>query len=161
MIRALDGKTIPAKSEKFNRAVHFSSSTEEWETPQHIFDALDEEFHFTLDPCATHGSAKTERYFTKKDNGLHQSWKGETVFMNPPYGRAIGRWIKKALREGQHPDTTVVCLLPARTDTRWFHNLCVHGTIWFIKGRLKFGGRPTSAPFPSMIVIFPKQEVDP
>lgn len=159
MIRNLDGKMIKTKSEKFNRDVHFSSSDEEWETPQHIFDHLDREFNFTLDPCATHGNAKTERYFTKKDNGLKQSWKGERVFMNPPYGRVIGRWIKKAWRSGQEENTLVVCLLPARTDTRWFHTYCTKGTIWFIKGRLKFGGATTPAPFPSMIVIFPENYI--
>ena len=156
MIRTLDGELIEIKSKKFNREVHFSSATGEWETPQHIFDHLDREFNFTLDPCATHGNAKTERYYTKKDNGLTQSWKGERVFMNPPYGREIGRWIKKAWRSGLEENTLVVCLLPARTDTRWFHRYCTKGTIWFIKGRLKFGGSPTPAPFPSMIVIFPE-----
>ncbi len=160
MIRALDGTEIEVKSKKFNRDVHFSSATEEWETPQHIFDHLNEEFNFTLDPCATHGNAKTERYYTKKDNGLAQSWKGERVFMNPPYGREIGKWIKKAWRSGLEENTVVVCLLPARTDTRWFHRYCTKGTIWFIKGRLKFGGHTTSAPFPSMIVIFPENWKD-
>ena len=156
MIRALDGSLIETKSKKFNRDVHWSSASEEWETPQHIFDHLDGEFHFTLDPCATHENAKTSRYYTKKENGLAQSWKGERVFMNPPYGREIGKWISKAWRSGLEEDTLVVCLLPARTDTRWFHRYCTKGTIWFIKGRLKFGGHKTSAPFPSMIVIFPE-----
>ncbi len=156
MIRALDGSLIETKSKKFNRDVHWSSASGEWETPQHIFDHLDREFHFTLDPCATRENAKTPQYYTKKENGLAQSWKGERVFMNPPYGREIGKWISKAWRSGLEEDTVVVCLLPARTDTRWFHRYCTKGTIWFIKGRLKFGGHKTSAPFPSMIVIFPE-----
>jgi site-specific DNA-methyltransferase (adenine-specific) len=138
----------------FNKEVMWSSKTEEWETPQNIFDALDREFHFTLDPCATHENHKCDNYFTKEDDGLAQPWAGHSVFMNPPYGREITKWIRKAWLSSKKPDTKVVCLLPARTDTRWFHKYCVDGEIWFIKGRLKFGGSKTSAPFPSMVVIF-------
>ena len=140
---------------KFNKDVMFSSKTEDWETPQHIFDMLNEELGpFTLDVCASSENAKCERYFTKGQNGLIQDWGGNTCWMNPPYGREIGKWIKKAYLVSQKPNTRVVCLLPARTDTRWFHDYCANGEIWFIRGRLKFGGAKTSAPFPSMIVLF-------
>ena len=134
--------------------VHFSSKTDNWATPQDFFDELNEEFQFTLDPCANECNAKCEKYFTKEENGLIQSWAGETVFMNPPYGRAIKDWVKKAYDESKQ-GATVVCLLPARTDTRWFHDYIYEkAEIRFIKGRLKFGGAKNSAPFPSMVVIF-------
>ena len=142
----------------FNKEVMWSSKTAEWSTPQHIFDELDKEFNFTLDPCATHENAKCEKYYTIEDNGLIRVWAGETVFMNPPYGREIRHWVKKAYEESLNPDTKIVCLLPSRTDTRWFHDYCVKGTIWFLKGRLKFGGAKNSAPFPSMVVIMPKEQ---
>jgi len=138
----------------FNREVMFSSKTGEWETPQDLFDSLNEEFNFTLDPCATDENHKCEKYYTAKENGLRQSWKNENIFMNPPYGREIKDWIRKAYTEALSPNTLCVCLLPSRTDTKWFHRYCVRGTIWFLKGRLKFGGSDNSAPFPSMIVIF-------
>jgi site-specific DNA-methyltransferase (adenine-specific) len=137
-----------------NTAVMFSSATDEWATPQDFFDQLNEEFKFTLDPCATHESAKCARYFTEEDNGLAQDWAGEVVFMNPPYGRVLGQWVKKAFEESVK-GATVVCLLPARTDTRWFHDYIYNRSeIRFIKGRLKFGDSKNSAPFPSMVVIF-------
>ena len=134
--------------------VHFSSKTGEWETPQALFDALDAEFHFTLDPCATPENAKCGRYFTKEIDGLAQSWAGETVFMNPPYGREIGKWVRKAFEEWRR-GATVVCLLPSRTDTAWWHDYCMKATeIRFIRGRVKFVGGKYAAPFPSAIVIF-------
>jgi len=143
----------------FNKEVMFSSATEEWATPQNIFDTLDKQFKFTLDPCSTDENHKCETYFTKKENGLAQSWIGHSVFMNPPYGNEIKKGVKKAWLSSQKENTTVVCLLPARTDTKWFHKYCVHGSIWFVKGRLRFGGSKNSAPFPSMVVIFPKSRV--
>jgi site-specific DNA-methyltransferase (adenine-specific) len=132
--------------------VHFSSKTNEWATPQEFFDELHREFNFTLDPCATERNAKCRKYFTQSDNGLSQSWDNESVFCNPPYGREIGLWVKKAseAREG-----VVVMLIPARTDTKWFHDYIYNkAEIRFIKGRLKFGNSKNSAPFPSMIVVF-------
>lgn len=132
----------------------FASNSDEWETPQKLFDELDKEFHFQLDPCATKENAKCESYYTGIDNGLELSWYwARAVFMNPPYGRKIYTWVRKAYRESKR-GTTVVCLLPARTDTKWFHDYCLRGEIRFIKGRLKFSGQKNSAPFPSMIVIF-------
>ena len=131
----------------------FTSNTGEWETPQYFFDSLVEEFgEFDLDPCATHENAKCPKYFTKEDNGLLQPWVGR-VFMNPPYGREIGKWVAKAYRESRK-EAFVVCLLPARTDTTWFHEFCLKGSIRFLRGRLKFGNSKNSAPFPSMLVIF-------
>ncbi len=133
----------------------FSSASDEWETPQELFDQLNEEFHFDLDPCATPQNAKCAQFFTKKENGLKQDWFG-TVFMNPPYGREIKQWVQKAYEEAGKR-CTVVCLLPARTDTSWFHDYCLKGEIRFLRGRLKFGNAKNSAPFPSMIVIFRKK----
>ena len=130
--------------------VMFSSETDEWETPQDFFNTLDAEFHFYLDVCATPQNAKCKSYYTKAENGLAQEWAG-TCWCNPPYGREIGKWVKKA----SESKTTVVMLLPARTDTKWFHDY-IYGKaeIRFIKGRLKFGNCKNSAPFPSMIVVF-------
>jgi site-specific DNA-methyltransferase (adenine-specific) len=116
---------------------------------------LDKEFHFNLDPCATPDNAKCKRFFTTKDDGLQENWEGCTVFCNPPYGKVIGQWVKKCYEESQKPNTTVVMLIPARTDTKWFHEYIYHkAEIRFVKGRLKFGGSNNSAPFPSMVVIF-------
>lgn len=132
--------------------VHFSSQTDLWSTPQDFYDKLDAEFHFTLDPCATDTNHKTDKYYTIDDDGLSQDWTGEVVFMNPPYGREIGHWMHKASTS----KATVVCLVPARTDTRWWHDNVIdkHAEVRFIKGRLKFGGHSNSAPFPSAVVIY-------
>jgi len=133
-------------------AVHFSSATDEWPTPQDFFDRLNEEFHFTLDVCATPENAKCPRYYTKRENGLLQKWEG-VCWMNPPYGREIGKWVKKAY-ESALDGATVVCLLPARTDTSWWHDYCMKGEIRFVRGRLKFGDANENAPFPSVVVVF-------
>ena len=122
-----------------------------------IFDQLDSEFHFTLDPCADETNHKCARYFTAADDGLKQSWGGQTVFCNPPYGKAIKDWVKKCSEEAKQPNTTVVLLIPARTDTAYFHDYIYQKPnveIRFIRGRLKFGDGKNSAPFPSMIAIF-------
>lgn len=129
-----------------------TSKTPEWETPQALFDELNREFGFTLDPCSNDDNAKCARYYTKADNGLLKSWLGHTVFMNPPYGREITHWMEKAYLESKN--ATVVCLVPARTDTKWWHEYAIHGDIRFLRGRLKFGNGKNSAPFPSAIVIF-------
>jgi phage N-6-adenine-methyltransferase len=137
-----------------NTEVMFSSESSEWATPQEFYNELNKEFHFTLDPCATVENAKCDKFYTINEDGLKQDWGGETVFCNPPYGREIGKWVKKAYEESQK-GCTVVCLLPARTDTRWFHDYILgKAEIRFIKGRLKFGGHKNAAPFPSMIVIY-------
>lgn len=136
------------------RKVMFSSESMSWETPEDIFKRLDKIYNFTLDPCADHQNHKCNKYYTEKDDGLSKSWKNEIVFMNPPYGKYIGTWIAKAWNEAKR-GATVACLIPARTDTRWWHRYCMKASkIYFIKGRLKFGNSPNSAPFPSAVVIF-------
>lgn len=130
-----------------------SSNSVEWATPAEFFYKLNDEFHFTLDVCATDENHKCKKYFTKKENGLNQDWKNEIVFCNPPYGREIYKWIEKAYQENKK-GTKIVLLLPARTDTKWFHNFIYNQhEIRFIKGRLKFNDCNVPAPFPSMVVI--------
>lgn len=134
----------------------FSSKSDKWATPQDFFNRLNEEFHFTLDPCADEFNHKCEKYFTKEQDGLKQDWGGHTVFCNPPYGnKETGLWTQKCYQEAQKPGTTVVLLIPARTDRVSFHEY-IYGKaeIRFIKGRLKFGDGKNPAPFPSMVVIF-------
>lgn len=132
-----------------------SSTTDEWATPQDFFDGLNQEFGFGLDVCATAENAKCDAYYTKKQNGLAQAWhkSAAVCWMNPPYGRQIGAWMKKAYEESQK-GATVVCLVPARTDTAWWHDYAMRGSVRFVRGRLKFGGGKNSAPFPSAVVIF-------
>jgi site-specific DNA-methyltransferase (adenine-specific) len=124
----------------------------DWATPQTIYDELDQEFHFDLDACANDGNAKCKNFITPEQDALSIDWPGKSVFMNPPYGTQVKKWIKKAYEESQK-GKIVVCLLAARTDTTWFHDICAKGEIRFFKGRIKFDGK-NSAPFPSMIVIF-------
>lgn len=130
----------------------FSSAAVEWSTPRELFAELDAVFDFTLDPCASDGNATCARYFTKADDGLKQSWDGERVFMNPPYGRDIGKWMQKAASA----KALVVCLVPARTDTRWWQDYVVDekAFVHFVRGRLRFGNAKASAPFPSAIVVY-------
>jgi len=136
----------------------FSSNKEDWETPTDFFNDLNDEFHFTLDVCASPGNAKCDDYFTVVENGLAQNWSG-VCWMNPPYGKAIGQWVAKAREEAQVGRATTVCLLPARTDTRWWHdNIPYADEVRFVKGRLRFVGAPSSAPFPSVVVIFKRHE---
>lgn len=139
-----------------NEKVMFSSANKVLETPQDFFDKLNHEFGFNLDPCATAENHKCKRFFTEEDDGLKQDWGGSNTFCNPPYGRnKTGKWIQKAYEESQKPNTVVVCLVPSRTDTRWFHNYVLgKAEIRFVKGRLKFGNGAAPAPFPSMIVIY-------
>lgn len=129
----------------------FTSTTDMWATPQKFFDELDKEFNFTLDPCSTHENAKCEKHYTLEEDGLSKDWSKDVVFCNPPYGREIGKWVQKCYET----ESLSVMLLPARTDTKWFHNY-IYGKaeIRFIKGRLKFGDSKNSAPFPSMVVVF-------
>jgi phage N-6-adenine-methyltransferase len=137
----------------------FSSTADEWETPQDFFDRLDAEFGFVLDVCATAKNAKCHFFYTPNADGLSRDWHYDighrgAVWMNPPYGREIGKWVRKAYEESRR-GATVVCLLPSRTDTKWWHTY-VEGKaeVRFIKGRLKFGGSKNSAPFPSVAVIY-------
>lgn len=129
-----------------------SSLTDQWATPQAVFDRLDAEFHFELDVCALPDNAKCRRYFSPAQDGLTQEWRG-ACWMNPPYGREIGKWMKKAY-ESSHKGAIVVCLVPARTDTAWWHDYAAKGEIRYVRGRLCFGTATSAAPFPSAIVIF-------
>ena len=131
----------------------YSSKSDEWETPDYIYDALDAEFEFTLDACATRENHKHFIYYSIEDDGLAHSWAGARVFCNPPYSE-ISKWVEKAFRETRNDNTLVVMLIPSRTDTKYFHNFIYQrAEIRFVKGRVKFGGKD-NAPFPSMIVIF-------
>jgi len=132
--------------------VHFSSRRNNWETPQGLLDKLHEEFHFELDVCATPKNARCKKYYSPEEDGLKQEWKG-VCWMNPLYGREIGKWMKKAY-ESALAGATVVCLVPARTDTVWWFDYCTKGEIRFIKGRLKFSDLKNAAPFPSAIIVF-------
>jgi site-specific DNA-methyltransferase (adenine-specific) len=133
--------------------VHFSSKSAQWSTPQWLYDLLDAEFGFTLDVCAESENAKCARFYSPADDGLKQSWSG-VLWMNPPYGRKISRWVEKAYGASL-AGATVVCLIPARTDTVYWHRVVTKAHEFrFLKGRLKFGNAGNSAPFPSAILIF-------
>jgi phage N-6-adenine-methyltransferase len=136
----------------------FELARDDWTTPPDLFAELDAEFHFTLDPCCSHENALTEKHYTIEEDGLKQSWAGERVFMNPPYGREVGKWVRKAFEEvyGRADSTFVVGLVPSRTDTAWWHDYIQDkAAVRFVRGRLKFGGkRMNPAPFPSAIVVW-------
>jgi phage N-6-adenine-methyltransferase len=134
-------------------SVMFSSETDMWATPQWLFDRLNREFHFGTDVCALPENAKCPTFYTPADDGLKQTWRC-ACWMNPPYGRGIGEWVKKAYQSTQMYGATVVCLLPARTDTTWWWRYCINGEIRFFRGRIRFGDATTGAPFPSAVVIF-------
>jgi hypothetical protein len=121
--------------------VLFTSESIHWQTPDDLYAALNAEFHFTLDPCPNGAT-----------DGLTRSWRGHRVYCNPPYGRGVGEWLKKA------PEARLaVYLLPARTDTKWWHELAMKATnIRFLRGRVRFKGAKHGAPFPSVILIFRK-----
>lgn len=135
----------------------FSSKTDEWATPQKLFDKLNQFYKFTLDPCATKENAKCSKFYTKQDNGILQNWSGEVAFVNPPYSE-VADWVEKCYQENLQNGVTSVLLIPSRTDTKWFHKFCMKADlIQFVKGRVKFengSSKPNSAPFPSMIVVF-------
>ncbi len=136
-----------------NTKLHFSSETDNWATPLAFFELMNQRHGpFDLDVCASHTNAKCGRYYTADDDSLTKDWVGK-CWMNPPYGRGIGAWMKKAY-ESSIAGATVVCLVPARTDTAWWHDYAMRGEIEFIRGRLKFGGSKNSAPFPSAVVVF-------
>ena len=136
-----------------NMAVHFSSDRQDWATPTDFFRILDSEFSFAFDVCANNLNAKCPRFFTEADDALRQRWKGR-CWMNPPYGRGIGKWVAKAHAEAI-AGALVVCLIPSRTDTKWWHEHVMQAhEVRFVKGRLKFDGHDNSAPFPSAVVAF-------
>ena len=135
-----------------------SSNTDEWATPKALFKQLDDKYHFDIDVCATPENAKCEKYYTKEEDGLSQEWQGR-CFMNPPYGREIPKWVAKAYESVYRGGAELVCcVVPSRTDTRWWHDYCMKGEITFIKGRLKFNDGDKPAPFPSAIVVFKRGE---
>jgi len=164
--------------------VHFSSKNQAWSTPQDFFDKLDKEFNFTLDPCCSVETAKCSKFYTESDDGLSKDWSSEVVFMNPPYGREIAKWMEKAYLE-YLKGATVVCLIPSRTDTKYWHeHIFPHYykgdvEVRFLKGRLTFGtedywtdiweskflndkpntlykkyGKKNTAPFPSAVIVY-------
>jgi len=135
----------------------FSNKKTDWETPINLFNELNKRYNFTLDVCANENNFKVINYINEEKNGLLQDWNNNICWMNPPYGKEIGKWVEKALFESKKENCTVVSLLPARTDTKWFHNYILNQSnveIIFMKGRLKFGDSKNSAYFSSMVVLF-------
>ena len=134
--------------------VHFQSDKDDWETPDLLFQHLNDEFNFDLDAAATRDNSKCDVLITPEMNALTSDWgQGKTIWLNPPYGTALLRWLQKASAAGWY--NTVVCLLPSRTDTQWWHDYVMQAAeIRFIRGRVTFKGAPSAAPFPSCIVIF-------
>jgi phage N-6-adenine-methyltransferase len=151
--KRLSSATSTTSSKLAPRPYILPSATDDWATPQATFDALDEEFDFDLDPCASRNNHKCARYFTKKQNGLARDWGTATVFCNPPYGRVIATWMAKA-EDACAKGATVVMLVPARTDTKWFHDIALLQEVRFLRGRLKFGGSKNAAPFGCIVVVF-------
>jgi len=141
---------------KNTQVVMFSSKTGEWATPQDFFDKLNWRFGpFNLDPCADPANTKCTNFFTEAEDGLSKSWEGFTAFVNPPYGRGIEKWIKKGFDESRKENTRVVMLIPARPDTKYWHQYIMEADeVYFVKGRLKFGDSENSAPFPSAVIVF-------
>lgn len=142
-----------------NTDLMFSSNDDSWETPPSLFNVLDMEFNFTLDPCCTKQTAKCKKFFTKEEDGLIQDWSKDVVFVNPPYGREIGKWVEKSYNEAKK-GAKVVMLIPSRTDTKWFHDfIYTKAEIRFLKGRIRFLQNKkelNAAPFPTMLIIFNK-----
>jgi phage N-6-adenine-methyltransferase len=136
--------------------VHGMARSDEWETPLALFDQLHREFGFTLDAAADHLNAKCALYFSAMDDGLSQDWGSHVVWLNPPYGREIGKWVRKAWLASLH-GATVVCLVPSRTDTAWWHDYAMRGDVRFLRGRVNFVGRDRkghNSPFPSALLVF-------
>ena len=147
---------VAAFRKRRRRPVYFSSRTDEWATPPEVFAELDAEVGFDLDPCATAENATCARFFTRAEDGLVQEWTGR-VFMNPPYGRhggGIAAWMRKAWESAQTTAELVVCLIPSRTGTRWWHAYAAPGEVTFLRGRLRFGNCENVAPFDSAVVLF-------
>lgn len=149
----------------------FSSKSSRWETPEDFFDKLNNEFNFDVDVCATKQSTKCEKFFNESIDGLSESWSG-TCYMNPPYGREINKWIKKAYEESRKDNCVVIALIPSRTDTRWWHDYVMKANeIRFVIGRLKFINRSfpsfredgnfkkSPAPFPSAVIIWKNNSI--
>jgi phage N-6-adenine-methyltransferase len=151
----VDVLEAPHQERNHSMAVMTSSEDMTWATPQEWFDYLNLEFKFDLDPCCVAATAKCDLFYTPAENGLAQPWKGRRVFMNPPYGEAIYDWMKKAHDECRDNGALVVCFVPARVDTRWWHDFAAKASdIRFPMGRVKFAGATAAAPFPVAVVIF-------
>ena len=151
--------TAPSREGAGESRPWLSSASSEWPTPRTFYDLLDDDFHFTLDPCATPENAKAARYFTREDDGLRQPWSG-SVFMNPPY-RDIRKWMAKAYRERRRC-SVIVCLIPPRTDTKYWHSFVMHAAeLRFVQGRIRFEGGANCAPFPSVVVVFTRRSDGP
>lgn len=141
-------------------AALFSSEKDDWATPVLLFRQLDEQFRFTVDVCATADNAKCERFYTKSEDGLAQDWSAETCWMNPPYGKGIRAWVEKA-QASAAKGATVVGLLPARTDTAWWHdNVQGKADVTFLRGRINFGGGTSNAPFPSVVAVWKPRKLE-
>lgn len=139
-------------------AVHFSSATCEWATPSDLFNRIKAAFGpFDLDVCATAANAKCPRFFTRADDGLAKPWTGR-CWMNPPYGNAIKHWMRKAYESAQ-AGALVCCLVPARTDTAWWHDYASNGQVVFLRGQVAFEGGKYTAPFPSALVVFDRAKL--
>ncbi len=156
--KSIEAKTQAASTiqqaperKRLNRVL-FTSHRGDWAAPGELFRELDGEFGFELDVCATATNTKCPAFFSPGIDGLQQLWRGK-CWMNPPYGRDIGLWMAKAYRSSLE-GATVVCLVPSRTDTRWWHEWAMRGDIRFLRGRIRFMGAPRSAPFASAIVLF-------
>jgi site-specific DNA-methyltransferase (adenine-specific) len=133
----------------------FQANSIEWETPKDFFKPINDEFEFTLDVCATKDNTKASKFFSKEDNGLSKSWSGNICWMNPPYGKDLVLWLKKAKAESEN--CTVVSLIPARTNTKWWHEIVLKASeIRFVLGRPKFNNAKHGLPFPLALVIFKK-----
>ena len=145
-----------AQVDKNTTKVMFSSKSNDWATPQSFFDTLNGMYGpFTLDAAASSENYKVDKYLTESDDALSADWSGNTVFLNPPYGRDLKHWIRKSYEEGQKDATTVVVLIPARTDTKYWHDYVMKADeLRFVRGRIKFGDETNSAPFPSAVVVF-------
>jgi len=139
----------------------FSSEKMDYRTPQWLYDELDQDFHFNLDAAASDKNALALAYYTREHDALVRDWYVHgSIFCNPPYGRGIGRWVKKGFDEAMR-GSTVVMLLASRTDTKWFHDYVLRAahSIHFVKGRLTFRDQPAPAPFPSVVVVFKGKDV--
>lgn len=135
----------------------FAAKSTEYETPQDLFDRLDAEFHFTCDVASSDSNAKCQHHYTVEHDGLRQRWEG-VCWCNPPYGREMPKWIRKARREAENGNATTVMLIPARTNTGWWHDDCLMGEVRFVRGRPRFNGGKHGLPFPLAIVIFRAKE---
>lgn len=134
-----------------SKVVH-SRKTDEYRTPDSLYEELNREFHFDIDVAATHENTKCRLYYTKEEDGLLSSWSG-SVWCNPPYSQNY-QWCEKAFNERRNCEN-IVMLLPSRTDTKWWHDFVMRAyERRFIRGRVKFNGLPWGAPFPSVIVIW-------